>query len=72
MSTYLLTWSPKRWRWEDLPARIREITREHRHLAEITVHDGWYALAWNDRSGHVGFGGHLIAYDKNGKILHQH
>lgn len=25
MSTYLLTWSPKKWRWEDLPERIGEI-----------------------------------------------
>lgn len=28
MSTYLLTWSPKKWQWKDLPARIREIRRK--------------------------------------------
>jgi 5-methylcytosine-specific restriction enzyme A len=28
MSTYLLTWSPKKWRWEDLSRRIGEIKRE--------------------------------------------
>ena len=28
MSTYLLTWSPKKWRWADLPGRIREIRRK--------------------------------------------
>lgn len=27
MSTYLLTWSPKKWRWVDLPGRIGEIRR---------------------------------------------
>lgn len=28
MSTYLLTWSPKKWRWKDLPQRIAEIKRK--------------------------------------------
>lgn len=28
MSTYLLTWSPKKWRWTDLPRRISEIRRK--------------------------------------------
>jgi 5-methylcytosine-specific restriction protein A len=28
MSTYLLTWSPKKWRWTDLPGRIGEIRRK--------------------------------------------
>jgi 5-methylcytosine-specific restriction protein A len=28
MSTYLLTWSPKRWRWKDLPRRIAEIRKK--------------------------------------------
>jgi 5-methylcytosine-specific restriction enzyme A len=28
MSAYLITWSPKRWMWEDLPKRIREIKRK--------------------------------------------
>ena len=28
MSTYLLTWSPKKWRWEDLPGRITEIRKK--------------------------------------------
>jgi 5-methylcytosine-specific restriction protein A len=28
MNTYLLTWSPKRWRWTDLSKRINEITRK--------------------------------------------
>ena len=27
MNTYLLTWSPKKWRWIDLSKRIREIER---------------------------------------------
>ncbi|MCA1630900.1 MAG: EVE domain-containing protein [Acidobacteria bacterium] len=27
-STYLLTWSPKKWRWEDLPRMTREIKRK--------------------------------------------
>ena len=28
MSTYLLTWSPKKWRWTDLSRRILEIRRK--------------------------------------------
>lgn len=28
MSTYLLTWSPKKWRWTDLSGRIREIRKK--------------------------------------------
>src|SRR3982751_5479523 len=28
MSTSLLTWSPKKWRWADLPRRIAEIKRK--------------------------------------------
>jgi 5-methylcytosine-specific restriction protein A len=28
MSTYLLTWSPKKWPWEDLSRRIGEIARQ--------------------------------------------
>ena len=28
MSTYLLTWSPKKWRWTDLSRRISEIRRK--------------------------------------------
>lgn len=28
MSTYLLTWSPKKWRWKDLSRRIGEIRRK--------------------------------------------
>jgi 5-methylcytosine-specific restriction protein A len=28
MSTYLLTWSPKKWRWTDLSKRISEIKRK--------------------------------------------
>ena len=28
MSTYLLTWSPKRWQWKDLSQRIGEIKRK--------------------------------------------
>lgn len=27
-NTYLLTWSPKKWRWTDLSKRIREISRK--------------------------------------------
>ncbi|HEX7957620.1 MAG TPA: hypothetical protein VF508_11790, partial [Pyrinomonadaceae bacterium] len=27
MSTYLLTWSPKKWRWKDLSRRISEIKK---------------------------------------------
>lgn len=27
MNTYLLTWSPKKWRWTDLTQRIKEIKR---------------------------------------------
>jgi 5-methylcytosine-specific restriction protein A len=28
MNTYLLTWSPKKWRWEELSKRIGEIRRK--------------------------------------------
>ena len=28
MSTYLLTWSPKKWQWKDLSRRISEIKRK--------------------------------------------
>jgi 5-methylcytosine-specific restriction enzyme A len=28
MNTYLLTWSPKKWKWEDLSRRIAEIRRK--------------------------------------------
>lgn len=28
MSTYLLTWSPKKWQWRDLSKRIAEISRK--------------------------------------------
>jgi 5-methylcytosine-specific restriction protein A len=28
MSTYLLTWSPKKWQWKDLSRRIAEIRRK--------------------------------------------
>jgi 5-methylcytosine-specific restriction protein A len=28
MSTYLLTWNPKKWQWTDLPKRISEIRRK--------------------------------------------
>ena len=28
MSTYLLTWSPKKWQWKDLSNRIREIKKK--------------------------------------------
>jgi 5-methylcytosine-specific restriction enzyme A len=28
MSTYLLTWSPKKWQWKDLPKRINEIKKK--------------------------------------------
>lgn len=28
MSTYLLTWSPRKWQWTDLPGRIAEIRRK--------------------------------------------
>lgn len=28
MNTYLLTWSPKKWRWKDLSRRISEIKRK--------------------------------------------
>ncbi|HEY9401493.1 MAG TPA: hypothetical protein VIQ24_02280, partial [Pyrinomonadaceae bacterium] len=28
MSTYLLTWSPKKWLWTDLAQRIKEIKRK--------------------------------------------
>ena len=28
MRTYLLTWSPKKWRWIDLPKRIAEIKKK--------------------------------------------
>jgi 5-methylcytosine-specific restriction protein A len=28
MSTYLLTWSPKKWRWKDLSRRINEIKKK--------------------------------------------
>jgi 5-methylcytosine-specific restriction enzyme A len=28
MSTYLLTWSPKKWRWKDLSKRISEIKKK--------------------------------------------
>ena len=28
MSTYLLTWSPKKWQWKDLPRRISEIRKK--------------------------------------------
>jgi 5-methylcytosine-specific restriction protein A len=28
MSTYLLTWSPKKWQWTDLPERIGEIKKQ--------------------------------------------
>lgn len=45
--------------------RFRSTTGHH----EVAVHDGWYAVAWNDRSGHIGFGSHLTAYDKNGRVL---
>jgi hypothetical protein len=26
--TYLLAWNPQRWRWRDLPDRIRQIEQE--------------------------------------------
>ena len=28
MSTYLLTWNPRKWKWEDLPSRIKEIKKK--------------------------------------------
>jgi 5-methylcytosine-specific restriction enzyme A len=28
MRTYLLTWSPKKWQWKDLPRRISELKRK--------------------------------------------
>jgi 5-methylcytosine-specific restriction enzyme A len=28
MSTYLLTWSPKKWQWKDLPKKISEIRKK--------------------------------------------
>ncbi|HLL69960.1 MAG TPA: hypothetical protein VK363_00925 [Pyrinomonadaceae bacterium] len=34
MSSYLLTWSPKRWRWTDLAQQISEITRNGFNLID--------------------------------------
>lgn len=28
MTTYLLAWNPKRWHWDDLPDRVREIEQK--------------------------------------------
>ena len=36
MSTYLLTWSPKKWRWADLAQQIGEIKKK-----------GFYAADWS-------------------------
>jgi 5-methylcytosine-specific restriction protein A len=34
VSTYLLTWSPKKWQWEDLSRRIREIKKNGRCVTD--------------------------------------
>lgn len=54
--------------WTD-PKVARIVYRSSAGTHAITVRDGWFALAWNDRSGHLGLGAHLTAYDKTGKVL---
>jgi hypothetical protein len=51
-------------------AKLR-FTSKNGRAHDVTVRDGWYALAWNDTAPGTGPGGQMTAYDKHGKVIFQ-
>jgi hypothetical protein len=55
-------------RTDEKVAKIR-FTSKNGRTHDLTVRDGWYALAWNDTAPGAGPTGPMTVYDKNGTVI---